>query len=526
MYQAIPKKPFASLYSEYGTGNGEISICVNYSIVWLYKMRLMYKKKEELPEIMDFMEKLRSVVSMITDYFSDLTPKGVNMLNPDTLYNRARALMRGDDGETSRFRDIVKLYMETGLFVHSTGSIGRQYTGNIPLTAIMDMVNSIVNQPSSFYEASQLPCVAEKIMAEELNRFIGFDKETFTMVHTSGGSLANLTAILSARNNRYGECMEKGVRCGADGLRPAVAIGRDAHYSIVRAVEMLGIGRDNIVWLPLDGKRRIDMSAVPSVLDDAKRSGMDVFCTVCSAGSTSFGAVDPIEGLAQISRDRGMWLHVDGCHGASLAVSDRLRDKLRGLEMADSLSWDAHKMLFVPSPCSLLFYRDRRKAAVTFHGSADYVSTSAGSEYGSGEINFECTKRPTIMNLWTAWAIYGREFFASRIERLCDLCGEAWEMLRKQPDFETLHKPEMNILCFRHVPDCMPEGMSDSDFQAAIRDAVCRKGHFFISRIVIDGTAALRIVIMNHNHNMGIFGDLLDEIRSAGKEILMNMSNK
>lgn len=485
----------------------------------------MSESEEQNPpfEREDFHDKLASIMPLIADYLSEETLRGLSMSDPDALYKKARSLMaeNGEEAQdsTSRFRSIVRLYLETGLFVHSTGSLGRQYAGNIPLTALMDMVSSIVNQPASFYEASQLPCVAERIMGEELNRFIGLSPETFVMFQTSGGSLANLTALLAARNNYYKDCSRKGMAQFSTGMRPAVAMGEDAHYSLIRAVNMLGIGREGIVWLPLDRQRRIDAGKVPAVLDAAKRNGMDVFCLACSAGSTPVGAVDPLERLADIARERGLWLHIDGCHGASLLLSDRLRDRLRGVEYADSLSWDAHKMLFVPSPCSLLFYKDREKAARAFQESASYVKSDTGEEYGNGELNFECTKRPSVMNLWTVWAIYGRELFATRVERLCALCMEAWKTLSVQTDFETLHKPEMNILCFRYMPKARPKAMSANEYQLAIREGVCRRGRFFISKTRLGGMVALRVVIMNNRHSTGTFSELLDEIRSVGKEL-------
>ena len=267
--------------------------------------------ENDIPQIAseseDFRGRLTSIIPLLTDYLTTKGAKGIDMLEPDTLYQKAKELMTGNGNDVQNdntiFQSIIKLYLETGLFVHSTGSLGRQYTGNIPLTAVTDLVNSIVNQPASFYEASQLPCVAERIMGEELNRYIGYNKDTFTMIETSGGSLANLTALLAARNNHYTDCSRVGMSAIRNSMRPAVAMGKDAHYSLIRAVNMLGIGRENIVWLPLDGKRRIDTSQVPIVLDKARKSGMDVFCMACSAGTTSTGAVDPLVELTRIARE-------------------------------------------------------------------------------------------------------------------------------------------------------------------------------------------------------------------------------
>lgn len=471
---------------------------------------------------------IETAMDQLNEYLNREGPKGVEAYDPSVLKNTAQELMAEDTGELitfdhERFRKIIDLYLRTGLFVHTTGSLGRQYSGTIPLTAVTDMINSLVNQPASFYEASQLPCVAERIMAEKLNRFIGFDPDRFTMFTTSGGSLANLTALLAARNDRYPDCWRTGIAaCCAHGL-PAVAMSEDAHYSLARAVEVSGIGEDQIVYLPMDGRRRIDVQQAQQALDEAKSRGLDVFCLIASAGTTSVGAIDPLDSLAEIARSNSLWYHVDGCHGASLLVSDQYRHLLKGISKADSISWDAHKMLFVPSPCSLLFYKDKRKARAAFHQHAGYVfrkEADSLAEYDNGDKNFECTKRPMIMNLWIAWALYGRTLFSRKIELLCRLCREAYRMLQASPDFAAVHPPQINILCFSYLPANLPPGLSHSFLQQEIRKKICARGTYFISKVEMDGQTALRVVIMHHKHTAEDFGRLLQDIRTAGREII------
>jgi len=451
---------------------------------------------------------------------------GIRIRDPKELEESVRKLMgetsalQGGTSNMERFREMVRLYLDNGLSVYSVGSMGRQYTGCSPLTAVMDMVNSIANQPSSFYEASQLPCVVERIMGDTLNEYVGFDKDSFAMVCTSGGSLANLTALLTARNCKYKECRSMGMQTSNLHSKPTVAMSKDAHYSMIRAVEILGIGKDNIVWLPMNAKRQIDINKTMEALTKAKEDDKDVFCIIATAGTTPVGAIDPLEELAFIAHDNGAWLHVDGCHGASLLLSERYRQSLDGIGKADSLSWDAHKMLAVPSPCSLLFYRDRTKAMETFRQSASYVSTEKGTEYGNGEINFECTKRPTIMNLWAQWTLYGKKYFEERIDHVCQGCMEAYSLLLGQSDFKVVNMPEMNILCFRYVPQNLPKEMDVSLFQTRVRNEVCRRGNFYISKACLDGDAVLRVVVMNPRHTAKDFEDLLDEIRTAGNAVM------
>lgn len=474
-----------------------------------------------------FQEQSYAVARRLADHLADPSIKGLDLIDPAVLSKAAKSLMTAERDriaafDEKRLAEIIDLYVRTGIQVHSPGYMGRQFSGVVPLGGVVDFVSAVVNQPSSFYEAAQLPNVAERIMADELNRFIGWDPESFAMVTTSGGSLANLTALLAARNKMFPDFWSQGSPGPAEQVRPAIAVGADVHYSVSRAAGIIGIGEDRIVRLPIDRDQRIRMDQVRPTLAAAERRGLQVFCLVASAGTTSVGAFDPIDELGDLAREKNIWLHVDGAHGASLLVSDRLRQKLRGIEKVDSLTWDAHKMMFVPAPCTLLFYRNKKDSLGAFRQRASYVFEEEPDPYtelDSGEKNFECTKRPMIMALWVLWAMYGRALFAEKIDYLCDMTQDIHQLLSGEPDFETVHRPEANILCFRYRPaDLAAEDVHG--FQVEIRNRIKHRGRFFISKVDIDGVAALRVVVMNHRINPEHFRMLLDEIRLVGSDLL------
>jgi len=470
-----------------------------------------------------------AVADRLHEYLADASIRGLALTNPAILAKEARALMVEDSGyptfDAKRLEAILDLYIRTGIQVHSAGSMGRQFSGVIPLSAVIDFVSSVVNQPSSFYEAAQLPNVAERIMADELNQFIGWPGGSFAMVTTSGGSLANLTALLAARNRAFPEIWEHGGpapgRQDRPG-RPAIAVSEEAHYSVSRAAGVMGIGAEQIVRLPVNSRHQISVERADATLAAAERRNLSVFCIVASAGTTSTGAFDPIGELADLARERDSWLHVDGAHGASLLTSDRLRGKLTGIEKADSLTWDAHKMMFVPPPCTMLFYRNRADSLGAFRQHASYVfdeEKDVYTELDSGDKNFECTKRPMIMPLWALWAMYGRSLFAEKIEYLCQLTQHAHQAILADPDFEELHHPEANILCFRYRPANL-DAKSVHRLQLAIRNQIKLQGKFFISKVDIAGIAALRVVMMNHQTTAEHFAMLLDEIKETGSALL------
>ena len=380
----------------------------------------------------------------------------------------------------------------------------------------------MINQPSSFYEAAQLPNVAEQLLAEEFYKFIGWNSETATMVTTSGASLGSMTALLAARNNAYPTLWEEGFESISKKYRPAIAVSEEAHYSITRAVGILGIGENQIVKLPVNNKGQIDENQIDKTLDEATARGLNVFCLVAATGSTSLGAFDNINAIGDITQKRNIWLHVDGAHGGGFLVSDKLRYKLKGIEKADSFVLDAHKMLFVPGTCTLLFYKDEAKAYGAFQQKASYVFEEKKDIYtlfDSAEKNFECTKRPMIMNLWVPWAMYGKQVFSQKLDYLYTLTQQAYQCIKKQNDFTECHQPEANIFCFRYTPSNVPI-LSEYDFQLAIRNAIKEEGNFFISKVKIKGKTALRVVFMNHNIKVQDFEMLLNEIRKVGQQLI------
>lgn len=488
--------------------------------------------ENELEDLFDserFARQAALAVERLTDHLADRSVRGLALTDPALILAAATELTRAGrpddaDGHDQKLADIIDLYTRSGIQVYSPGYMGRQFSGPFPVTAVVDMVSAIATQPASFYEAGPLPSVVERIMADEFNRFLGFPADTFAMVTTSGGSLANLTALLAARNQRYPAAWRAGAHgANQSGQRPAIAASEEVHYSITRAAGILGVGEDQVVRLPLDAARRIDPKAARLALDAAAARGLDVFCLVANAGSTAVGAIDPLNALADIAAERGIWLHVDGAHGASLMVSDRLRSRLAGIERADSVALDAHKTLFTPAACTLLFYRDKAAAAGAFRQDASYVFEKIPDIYtafDSAERNFECTKRPMIMSLWTPWALYGPKPFAEKLERLCDLTDEAYAILADAADFVPLHRPDANILCFRYLPPTAATGEKAlGRLQDDIRNRVRARGRFFISKVDLDGVAALRLVIMNHLVTVEHIGQLLDEIRAVAHAI-------
>jgi L-2,4-diaminobutyrate decarboxylase len=452
--------------------------------------------------------------------------KALDLRDPNELLEEISALMTSSKNKSTadKLKSIVDLYLQTGVQANSPGYMGRQFSSVFPLAGVFDFISSMLSQPSSFYEAAQMPSIVRIYMAKELNKFINYPEGEYDMTTTSGGSLANLTALLSARNYYFPEFWSKGISSIKKGEIPAIAVSEESHYSIIRAVEMLGLNKQQIIKLPVNSKRQVDIDKAQPTLKKAKKDGFKVFCIVANAATTAVGAFDPINELAELAKINDCWLHIDGAHGASFLLSEKHKHKLTGIEKADSITWDAHKMMFIPGTCSMLFYKNKNRSKLAFKQKASYVfekEEDQYSKYDSAKKNIECTKRPMIMNLWVVWISYGPMVFEQKIDFLCDLTVRAYALLLLDADFETLHKPEANMLCFKYQPKNINSNHL-KDFQIGIRNQLKLNGDFFISKVNIDGESALRVVFMNHRIQLYNFKMLLEEIKKIGNNIIQS----
>jgi len=488
---------------------------------------------EELTDAFDrrhFSHAVALAHEKLTHHLAEDEVAGLRQERPSELLREARGLMtEGEAGvfDAKRFADILDLYLRTGIKVNSRGYMARQFSSVPPVAAVFDMVSAMAPQPASFYEAGPLPNVADKIMADEFGKRLGWTTGSFEMVSTSGASLANMTAVLAARNRHFARSWKEGVSRGPCG-RPAIAIGADSHFSVSRICGILGAGEDQVVRLPLNARRQICIEGAVAALDAAAECGLNVFCIVAVAGSTSIGANDPLLALADLARSRGAWLHVDAAHNGALLVSDRYQHRVQGLELADSFCLDAHKTLFMPAACTLLFYRERGVAETAFPQKASYVFDPEEDEisrFESGVRNFECTKRPAILNLWITWALYGRRFFEAKLDYLVDLTRAAHDLLSVLPDFEVAHEPESNILCFTHRPEGSA-GLDIDRLQLELRNRVRDAGRYFVSKVDLDGATVLRIVMMNHGISLKDIAGLVEEIRRHGRAIVSDWTTR
>jgi L-2,4-diaminobutyrate decarboxylase len=448
---------------------------------------------------------------------------------PENVDEAARMIPADCPVGTSRgslaeyFGQVVQKMLGRGLNLHNPRYIGHQVPAPVPVAGLFDAVGSVTNQCMAVYEMGPWATAVERALVERLGEQIGWRRGEFAGLATHGGSLANLTGLLTARNVALGDSWERGVS-SAQG-NPVLVAQADAHYSVARSAGVLGLGTNQVVRAELDQRRRMDPDRLDEMLRSLRSKNVPIVAVAAGACATPIGAFDPLRDVADVCRRHGVWMHVDAAHGGSACMSPRYRHLVDGLDRADSVVWDAHKMLFVPSLCAFLFYRNREHQFEAFRQDAPYLfdpSAPGLADYDSGMRTVECTKRAAAYGLWGIWSLFGAQLFADLVDVTFDMGQTFHDKLSETRDFEPVHEPECNIVVFRHIPDVLRDAPPDliGKFQFDLRRKLVESGEFYIVSTRIDGVGALRVTIINPLTTSDHLDQLLDALREHGKRLL------
>lgn len=446
----------------------------------------------------------------------------LNWRDPVLNAQAAADALTSPNASTERFVELAKQVFDSGQNLHHPRYIGHQVPASIPLAGLFDAIGSVTNQVMAIYEMGPWATSVERAMVDVVGRQIGLVPGEFDGLVTHGGSLANLTALLTARNVSLGEAWESGL-ASADGQSPVLVCHQHAHYSVARTAGVLGLGTGNIVRVLTDERGRMDPAQLRAVLERLRNENRPVVAVCACACATPIGAFDPLDDIADVCEECGVWLHVDAAHGGAAAFSAKYRHLVEGLARADSVVVDAHKMMFMPALCAFVFYKNREHRFEAFQQEAPYLfdpSAPGMAEFDSGMKTLECTKRAATFGLWGTWSLFGPELFEDLVDRTFDLGREFHHMLDEAADFEPLHQPECNIVVFRYLPEWLrnqpPEAIGN--FQLKLRRSIIESGKFYIVPIKPDGIGALRVTIINPLTTTEDLSELMQTLRELGTE--------
>ena len=370
---------------------------------------------------------------------------------------------------------------------------GHQVSAPLPAAIWTESLTAALNQSLAVAEMSPTGTALEHRVVRWMCDLVGYDATSGGTL-TSGGTEATLTGLLAARSAVIPDVWMNGV--GADA--PVVVCGEHAHYAVARAVGEMGLGMNNVVIVP-SRDWRMDTGALAATLDQLQRERRRVMAVVATAGSTATGSFDDLETIGVLCESRGVWLHVDGAHGASALLSEHHRHRLRGLSRARSIAWDPHKMMLLPLSAGVVLVKHERDLESAFAQRAPYLFHGGDGErvWDQGVRSFLCSRRADVLKLWVSFQRYGARGIGELYDRLCDVTTAMHDLLVAHPSFEVMHAPECNILCFRWVGDRTMNDEALDAFNRDLRERYNRSGAGWITATNLGGRRVLRVTIMN-----------------------------
>jgi L-2,4-diaminobutyrate decarboxylase len=382
--------------------------------------------------------------------------------------------------------------------------MGHQVCFPAPLAVLAGFQGLMLNSGGAIYEMSMAASTLEKVVIDRLKPFFGlFDGDGFI---TSGGTIANLTALIAARNIKApGDVWQSG-----QSENYAFMVSEEAHYCIERAVKIMGWGENGIIRIPVDDSYKMRHDMLDVYLKKAKDEGLRVLGVVGSAPTTSTGIHDDLKEIGLFCKKHDLWFHVDAAHGGPAVFTEKYKHLMRGCELADSIVVDAHKMMMVPSLTTLLFFARPDYSYKTFQQKAQYLWSGIEKEwYNYGKRTLECTKIMLSTRVYALMQTYGVEAFAENVHRCYDSAAFLAEEIKKRPELELATYPESNIVCFRVVTGD-PEHYNA--LNKNIRQKMLESGHFYIVQTLLKGNVFLRVSIMNPFTTEYDLKEMLDEV--------------
>lgn len=442
--------------------------------------------------------------------------KVLNWIPPDELY--ATWEKRKIDQPNSDINQFFKTALAETTHLHNPKYMGHQTSVPLPASVLAEFFGGFLDVGMGVFEQGNVGVVLEKLLAKKLAAKMGMEVEKADGFFTSGGTLGNLTALLCARQVMIEEDVWSN---GFSEKKYAFITSEAAHYSIDRAVRVMGMGEKGIVKAPVNERFQLMTESLEDCYEKAKKAGIQVLGIVANNCATAVGSNDSIDKIADFCELKKLWLHVDAAHGGCVLFSKKYRYLLNGIERADSVIMDFHKMLMVPTLVTAVIFKNGNHSFQTFAQKASYLWDNEDSQewYNLGKRTFELTKTTMSHRIYAIWKTYGEKVFEENVNTLYDLGKVFAKMISAEGNFQMpVAEPESNIICFRYLEKGKNEVELD-ELNAKIRGAILEDGEYFILQTRIGERLFMRVSLMNPFTAKKQLKGLLDKIKAIVKKL-------
>jgi glutamate/tyrosine decarboxylase-like PLP-dependent enzyme len=465
---------------------------------------------------MDQSEILERLLSLLNEHHkSQKQDKFVAYNDPHELAEILELKKSDNAGNWSEIFSWIEKYLKYSVKTGHPGFLNRMWEGaNLP-SVLGEIVAAASNTSSCTYESAPVSTLMEKYMLDQMIELVGFTSGEGQM--TTGSSNANLLAMMAARNEHLEEVKTQGLY---NQKKLYAFVSADAHYSLEKAANVLGLGTHHLIKIPVNYMGEMDLSVLQERIKQTIENDGIPFFVAGTSGTTVRGAYDSIAELVELRDTYSFWLHIDGAWGGAVLVSDMLREKfMKGVGEVDSLTWDFHKMLGTALMCNVFLINNRLHTLgkVCSGGDDSYLFHTNGgnSVQDLGAVSLQCGRRVDSLKWFLDWKFFGRKGFAKRVESAFELCCYAEQALSAIDELELVVPRNSFNICFRYRSKI--EGVNTDQLNLAIRQKLHHEGISLVGYAYHDNRPFLRLLLANHDLSNSDIDNYFKQVVCAGK---------
>ena len=455
------------------------------------------------------------MTTLAIDYAESFLGKlpDMNTFEPDKGRNKLLEQAFGEQAEDmpGLLEMLDTAVIHEGINAASGGHMGYIPGGGIYPSSLGDFLADVTNRYSGVSFASPGGAKMEQQLVKWMTELVGFPAGSGGDL-TSGGSIANLTAIVTARETM-------GIRA-RDVERSCIYMTADAHHCIDKSLRAAGLAECKKHRVPMDDHFRMDVSALEQLIREDKAAGLRPWLITASAGTTDTGAIDPVGAIAELAEQHDLWLHVDAAYGGFFLLCEEGRQVVRGLDKAHSVVLDPHKGMFLPYGSGAVLVRDVKWLAQSQAYQADYMQDVTADEghYSPADLSLELSRPFRGLRFWLPLKLFGLTPFRAALAEKIWLARYFHEQLEKTPGWEVGPYPELSVATFRFVPE-----QGDANiFNERLVEAVQADGKVFISSTQINGKFVLRLAVLHFRTHL----DRVDYVLELLKRLAIEMNSR
>jgi len=422
-------------------------------------------------------------------------------------------------------RKVSDQVIANSVAIGSTRFFGLMDSPPLPIAVFADMLASALNQNLANWATSPAATLVELQVLQWFAQLAGLRDAAGLLV--SSGSVANLLALRLARNHELPHASSDGLALGPKAQRPKVYCSRQAHSSLEKAVEVLGIGRSALVTIDTDERLRMRPGALKTAIDKDLAEGNKPICAAATAGTTSTGAIDPLAEIAAICQEHELWFHVDASYGGAALFSRRAASSFKGISLADSFVIDPHKWLYIPFQAAILLTHRKALLQHPLGKGYGYVYEAPQGVPNLSDFALQGSKRFDALKVWLSLKMLGVEGYRSLIDNDLNNAAHFHRLLLDSPYFQPLSPPELAIVAFRFLPPQVSgRNLSSPECKRMIdeattklREAITRRQRVWIGTVTIDDRPLLQACFSNYAMTRDDVDFLYAELKNAAREL-------